>query len=415
MKGEVKMVAIHTKYMTRNNCYVANKQITVKKLVLHSTAARGVMAKDWFSRWNKPYPELSRLVCVHAFVDDKEAWQYLPWNHRGWHAGGDANNFAIGVEMCEDRYHTKEFADKTVKNAAELFAFLCKKFNLDPMKDIFSHSEGYKLGVCSNHADPEHWITKFGYTMDKFRRMVADIMKAESAPNVMYRVIVDEKQIMVLSTVEGAKAELTKLVKEGQVGTVERNTDSEVMYTIDRTYKTVAEPVEMYRVIVDGEQKLALSVFEKAKAELIALTPEGKSGIVQRKSDKKTMFSYSNIVIKKPLATWEQHINGQEVRDLQNAVNKYFGDKRLVVDGFYGDNTKEGVPNGIRHGMKKYEIIGEIQKRLTKLGFYKMTIDSSFGDGTLKAVIDFQRARGFAKEDVDGIVGKFTFSELYKK
>ena len=79
---------LFTKYMTRNDCYTAGRKITPKGIMVHSTAVPGVMAAEWFSRWNKSYKagEINRQVCVHAFVDDKEVWQYLPWDHRGWHA-----------------------------------------------------------------------------------------------------------------------------------------------------------------------------------------------------------------------------------------------------------------------------------------------------------------------------------------
>lgn len=408
------MVAIHTKYMTRNDCYIANKQIKVTKLMLHSTATKGVMASQWFSRWNKSYikGEINRQVCVHGFVDDKEVWQYLPWNHRAWHAGGSANNFAIGIEMCEDLLHTKEFADKTIKNAAELFAFLCKEFNLDPMKDIISHKEGYKLGVASNHGDPEHWIGKFGYTMDTFRKMVYDIMNPVTEvekPDVMYRVIIDGKQIMALSTLDGAKSKLTAETQDGSFGIVQR-TDGVTMFELDR--RKVEKPVAvMYRVIIDGKQVMALSTFESAKATVIEKTPNGLVGIVERSTDGVKLFEH----FVKPKATWELHLNGKVVKDLQNAVNKYFGDKRLVVDGFYGDATYNGVPNGIRKGMRGYQIINEIQKRLKTLGFYKDRVDGSFGLNTERAIIAFQKARGFKREEQDGIVGRFTFSELYRK
>jgi len=76
---------LFTKYMTRNDCYTAGRKITPKGIMVHSTAVPGVMAAEWFSRWNKSYKagEINRQVCVHAFVDDKEVWQYLPWDLRG--------------------------------------------------------------------------------------------------------------------------------------------------------------------------------------------------------------------------------------------------------------------------------------------------------------------------------------------
>ena len=72
---------LKSKFMTRNDCYTAGRKITPKGIMVHSTATPGVMAADWFSRWNKSYKagEINRQVCVHAFLDDKEVWQYLPW------------------------------------------------------------------------------------------------------------------------------------------------------------------------------------------------------------------------------------------------------------------------------------------------------------------------------------------------
>jgi hypothetical protein len=155
------------------------------------------MAGAWFSRWNKSYKagETNRQVCVHGFVDNKEVWKYLPWNHRGWHAGGTANNDYIGIEMCEPEGHTyrgatmigydtkknEAYFQAAYKNAVELFAHLCKEFKLDPLgrNVIIDHQEGQKLGIASNHADVMHWFPKHGKSMDTFR---ADVKKAMNPP-----------------------------------------------------------------------------------------------------------------------------------------------------------------------------------------------------------------------------------------
>ena len=46
---------LNVKYMTRNDCYTAGKKINPQGIIVHSTATPGVMAADWFSRWNKSY------------------------------------------------------------------------------------------------------------------------------------------------------------------------------------------------------------------------------------------------------------------------------------------------------------------------------------------------------------------------
>lgn len=169
LKGDEEELQIITKYMTQNDCYKAGKPLTVKGLMLHSTATPGVMAADWYSRWNKS----GIAKCVHAFVDDKGVWQYLPWIMRGWHCGGTGNNSYIGVEMCEpSNLNDKVYFTKVYENAVELFAQLCMQFQLTA-DNIICHCEGYKLGIASNHSDVMHWFPKHNKTMDDFRHDVA--------------------------------------------------------------------------------------------------------------------------------------------------------------------------------------------------------------------------------------------------
>lgn len=181
---------LFTNYMIRNDCYTTGRKIITRGIMIHSTAAPGVMARAWFSRWNKSYRagEINRQVCVHAFVDDKEVWQYLPWNHRGWHAGGRANDTHIGIEICEPAgfsysaasnmagYNVSQqepYFRKAWDNTVELCVMLCKEYGLTE-KDVIGHAEGYRQGIASNHADPLHWFPKHGENMNTFRKAVAD-------------------------------------------------------------------------------------------------------------------------------------------------------------------------------------------------------------------------------------------------
>lgn len=184
--------------MTRNDCFTAGRKITPKGIMVHSTATPGVMAADWFNRWNKSYKagEISRQVCVHAFVDDQGVWQYLPWNHRGWHCGGTGNNTHIGFEICEPGgfsygkgstmvgYKVSKnevYFRKAWQNAVELCVMLCQQYGLTE-RDIICHSEGYKKGIASNHSDVMHWFPKHGETMDFFRSAVKAALNNTSSP-----------------------------------------------------------------------------------------------------------------------------------------------------------------------------------------------------------------------------------------
>ena len=176
--------------LTKNPCYTAGRKITIKGLMLHSVGCAQPSASVFINNWNSASFD---SACVHGFIDanDGTVYQTLPWDHRGWHAGGAANNTHIGVEMCEPaciKYtggvtftcsntdEARACAQRTYNSAVELFAMLCEKFNLDPLGDgvIISHAEGAKRGVASNHGDPDHLWRQLGMnlTMDTFRKDV---------------------------------------------------------------------------------------------------------------------------------------------------------------------------------------------------------------------------------------------------
>lgn len=182
--------------LTNNPCYKTGRKITVKGLMLHSVGCPQPSAAVFVRNWNKASYD---RACVHAFIDGNtgDVYQCLPWNHRGWHGGGNSNNTHIGVEMCEpacikytgganftcsDPATAKAVAARTYKAAVELFAILCKQFGLDPLKDgvIVSHKEGSARGIASNHGDPEHLWNQLGtgYTMNGLRAAVKAAMGA---------------------------------------------------------------------------------------------------------------------------------------------------------------------------------------------------------------------------------------------
>lgn len=185
------MMQIIQKCLTNNPCYKANKPLKIKGLMLHSVGTPQPSASAFISNWNKSTTQ----KCVHAFIDgnDGNVYQTLPWNIQAWHCGSSGNQSHIGVEMCEpkeikyirgsqfavtDYDKAKACAVRTYKSAVALFAMLCINYNLDPLTDICGHAEGYKKGIASNHADPEHLWKGLGlaYSMNTFRQDVKSAM-----------------------------------------------------------------------------------------------------------------------------------------------------------------------------------------------------------------------------------------------
>jgi len=176
--------------LTQNDCYKSGKKIKPKGIMVHSTGANnpylrryvgpddGLLGHNPYNNhWNQPRPD-GQQKCVHAFIgklaDGSIAtYQTLPWDHRGWHAGGKANDTHIGFEICEDGLDDPAYFAAVYREAVELCAYLCQQFGLTE-KNIICHAEGARLGIASNHGDVLHWFPKFGKTMDDFR---ADVRK----------------------------------------------------------------------------------------------------------------------------------------------------------------------------------------------------------------------------------------------
>lgn len=188
---------ITTRYLKNNPCYKSGRIIAVKGLMLHSVGVPQPDPMVFIRSWDR---ESYKTACVHGFIGEDESFITLPCMEtpgkamRGWHGAsgpkGSVNNTHLGFEMCEPK-HIKyaggatftcsdveaaiAFVRKTTANAVDVFAVLCAYHGLDPMKDIISHAEGHKLGVASNHGDPDHlWRQlKMDYDMNAFRRDVA--------------------------------------------------------------------------------------------------------------------------------------------------------------------------------------------------------------------------------------------------
>ena len=199
--------------LTENDCYRRGIRITPKGVMVHSTGANnpwlrryvqpddGRLGKNTNANdWNRPGLD----VCVHAFIgktaDGSVAvYQTLPWDRRGWHAGsgrnGSANDGYLSFEICEDGLADRAYFDKAFRAAAELTAYLCKLFDLDPLRDgvVIDHSEGHSRGIASNHGDVSHWLKKFGRTMDDFRRDVIRLGEVENMTREELEALVDER------------------------------------------------------------------------------------------------------------------------------------------------------------------------------------------------------------------------------
>ena len=186
-------VLIEENYLRKNPCYITDKKIKVKGLMVHSVGCPIEKAQTFIRQWNNPRFD---RACVHAFLDinDLIIYQCLPWNHRGWHCGGQGNNTHIGIELCEPstiRYvngHqwedlkpeiTQEKVKRSYQKSVSLFAYLCNQYGLNPLEKgvIVSHREGHELGWASDHKDVDHLWEPLGLSVQQFRLDIASKMQ----------------------------------------------------------------------------------------------------------------------------------------------------------------------------------------------------------------------------------------------
>lgn len=198
---------IYRLYFTESDCYKSGTRQKSVGVQVHSTGANNPNLKRYVQ------PDDGRLgrhqyinhhnrsgvdVCASAYIGRLEdgtvaVYQTLPWDMRCWISGkgdnGNANRLGyIGYEICEDGLDDKAYFDDAVMTAAvNLTAHLCELMGTTPNTVIKSFREGDALavmdhrelhsrGLASGHADINHWLRKYGLSMNDFRKSVSDAM-----------------------------------------------------------------------------------------------------------------------------------------------------------------------------------------------------------------------------------------------
>ncbi len=123
---------VHTDYIPQNSMARPGTKRTVRYVVIHETDNTSPNATA------EAHNEYIHENCWkeqkswHYTVDDTEIWHHLPENEVGYHAGDSmtprgGNQCGIGVELCVNE--GGDF-DQTMRNAAQLTAYLLLKYDL---------------------------------------------------------------------------------------------------------------------------------------------------------------------------------------------------------------------------------------------------------------------------------------------
>ena len=188
-------------FLTRNDCYTEARTMRPVGIVVHSTGCNQKLLRRFVqptpgsanydsviadlgknpngNSWNRPGVD----KCVHAMIGlnktgDVETYQTLPFNCCAWGvASGDKGSYNcpptpyIQFEILEDGLKDEAYFNKVFREAIEFCASLCVQFGLTE-SCIVSHWESYLRGYGSRHVDCDHWLARFGKSMNWFREEV---------------------------------------------------------------------------------------------------------------------------------------------------------------------------------------------------------------------------------------------------
>lgn len=163
---------IERKYISLGQSRSGERINNVRFIVSHETANNNASAEDHYRYFNG-HPG---TVSAHTFIDSEKVLEIIPLWEKAWHVnfavptdnqlfGADANDAAIGVELCRTGDFNKSF-DRYVW----YHAYLCHKFSLDPSKHIVAHS---RLDP-NRRSDPESFFRQKGVTWNNFINHVTD-------------------------------------------------------------------------------------------------------------------------------------------------------------------------------------------------------------------------------------------------
>lgn len=271
----MRQLTIYRRLFYDSDCYRKGTRQTNIGVQVHSTGANN----PWLKRYVQPddgrlgvnkngnsHNRPGGTVCAGAYIgklaDGTVAvYEALPENMRCWLSGngpnGNANRLGyFGFEVCEDGLKDEAYFREAVLNIAVLYtAHLCQQYGAKPGQlvngrlPVMDHSELHRAGLASNHADITSWLKKFGYTMNDFRRLVAEAL--------------DEGVDVTIIDVSGEGEKVATILKLGYKGDAVKQLQNDLNslgYNCgnadgifgQKTYIAVREFQQYYGLKVDG-------------------------------------------------------------------------------------------------------------------------------------------------------------------
>lgn len=132
------MITINNSLISNNNSYADQEPLYI---VIHNTDNTAKTA-DAKAHATAQHNGNFKGYSAHVFVDDKSAYQAMPYNRGAWHVGvnyggklfGAVNNHnSIGIEMCMNAGYNYE---KAYQNTVDVCKQLMKKYNIPAIRVV---------------------------------------------------------------------------------------------------------------------------------------------------------------------------------------------------------------------------------------------------------------------------------------
>jgi N-acetylmuramoyl-L-alanine amidase len=330
-----KKYEIERQYIDIGKSRSGKKLEDVRFIVSHETANPTADADDHQKYFGRNVVSAS----AHVFIDGEKILEIIPLDEKAWHVnynkpidnqmfGDDANDVAIGVELCRPGSFNEAY-DRYVW----YHAYLCHNFGLDPKTKIVQHS---RLDP-QRRSDPESWLKPNGVTWEQF---IKDVVEYYNNWNDNEKVI-DREEKVKSETVVG-------LIRIGDKGSHVKELQQDLLkvgeqlprYGADgdfgkETLGAVKALQSRHKLAVDG------IVGPKTKAKLEAVLKQQS----EKKEEPKSIVPYPGHLIK-------IGSRGKDVERVQRAVG-------VKTDGIFGPITERAVKDyQRRHGLSVDGIVG---------------------------------------------------------
>lgn len=318
-------------FIRTGNSRSGQKMDKVRFIVSHSTGNPGSTAYGNRNYFDRSQPSSS----AHTFIDDQYILEIIPLSEKAWHVqynktadnrlfGDDANDAAIGVELCYGgRISFRQAYDRYVW----YHAYLCDAFSLNPTEDIVAHT----TLDPSRRSDPLDVFRQNGLTWSVFIDDVREVLANEFKGNSGTPADRSDTGHAAPSLVKGVSIRLP--LRNGDKGTFVKELQQDLIragFSLPRYGADGMYGDETQNAVMRFQKQYGLQVDGLAGTNTLNRLDE-----VNRQRKAPSDFPLPEGILKKG-------DRGENVKMLQRAL-KHLNFDPKQIDGIYGNNTENAV------------------------------------------------------------------------